>query len=275
MTIARGKVVAESHDHVESAGSERRADEHQAAWYHVECHAFKTHAGGAKVIDTQVVQTIVAQLKEAHGTVAAADALQKAQRVGAAIIETKIRLRVLKMMLARGIEIANEQEIIAWVKKYERKLDVAQEEIIAQQVDAVAAKLGVTEDDEKATRNHRRRIERAQRQANGECIDCPDKQVKRAAPGSTRCHECGQAHNARSRKYRKQRRTQMSDREGANTPAPNGEPSGDSAVATDSTHQAGSGPPVAQSRSREPSGHATASTPGAGPQLPFLTRTKP
>ena len=226
------------------------------------------------MVDTNAVQTLLAQLKDVHGTVAATDALQKAQRVGSAILETKIRLRVLKMMRARGIAIENEDEILAWIKTHERKLDVAEERIIAQQVEAVAEKLGVTADDEKATRNHRRRIERAQRQANGECIDCPKKNVKRAAPGSTRCEECGGTHNARNATYRRLRQTQMIDREGANTPTPNGEPSRDAAVAAESTHQAGGRPPVAQSGSAEPSGDATASTPEAKPHVPFLTRTK-
>ena len=224
--------------------------------------------------DTNVVQALLAKLTDLYSTVAAADALQKAQRVGGAIVETKIRLRVLKMMRARGVEIANEHEIIAWVKTHERKFDVAQEHIIAQQVEAVAAKLGVTQDDEKATRNHRRRIERAQRQANGECVECPKTQVRRAAPGSTRCEECGKTHNARSRKYRKQRKTQVSDSAGANTPSPSAERSGDAAGAAGSPHQAGGQLPFPQSRSGEPSGDATASTPRAEPQLPFLTRTK-
>ena len=224
--------------------------------------------------DTNVVQALLAKLTDVHSTVATTDALQKAQRVGTAIIETKIRLRVLKMMRGRGVDIANEHEILTWVKRYERKLDVAEEEIIAEQVEAVAAKLGVTADDEKATRNHRRRIERAQRQANGECVDCPKKKVRRAAPGSTRCEECGNTHNARSRKYRTQRKTQMSDSAGANTPSPSAERSGDAAGTAGSTHQAGGQLTFPQSRSGEPSGDATASTPQAEPQLPFLTRTK-
>ena len=226
------------------------------------------------MVDTNVIQALLAKLTDLHSTVAATDALQKAQRVGTAILEIKIRLRVLKMMRARGVDIENEDKILTWVKTHEGKLDVAEEDIIAQQVEAVAATLGVTADDEKATRNHRRRIERKQREANGECVDCPKKKVRRAAPGSTRCEKCGKAHSARNRTYRKQTKTQMSDSPGARTPPPSAEASGDAAGAAGSTHQAEGRLPFAQSRSDEPAGDASANTPRANPQLPFLTRTK-
>ena len=67
----------------------------------------------------------------------------------------------------------------------------------------------------------------------------------------------------------------MNDSAGARAPARSTEPDGGTAIAARSTHEAGGRPPVAQSRSGEPSGHATTSTPEAEPHLPFLTRTKP
>ena len=139
--------------------------------------------------DTNVVQALLAKLTDLYSTVAAADALQKAQRVGGAIVETKIRLRVLKMMRARGVEIANEHEIIAWVKTHERKFDVAQEHIIAQQVEGRGREVG---------RDSRRRESDAQSQKKDRTC---------ATPGERRvCRMPENAGEARSARINEVRR---------------------------------------------------------------------
>ena len=158
------------------------------------------------MIDTDLVQSLLETMPERERAIADADARKKGGVIGGWAMEIEVRLRVLKILQEHGVEIPNELEVIRGVKKQEARLNVARREIIERQVATVVANLGVTPEDKKAARSGREKRERDARKANGDCVRCPKGRVRRAAPGSTKCDECGEKHRAQGVKYRQMKR---------------------------------------------------------------------
>ena len=153
-------------------------------------------------------RALVSRLTDDTSTVADAQALNEGGRIRSDLLEVKVRLRVMTMLRAHGIEIPTETAMVVSLRTRERELKVAEEGIVAEAVASVAARLGVTPEEKKAARNRRQKQERDTRKAKGECVECPKGKVKRAAPGSTTCDECGRRRNTRSQNYRKRKKAQ-------------------------------------------------------------------
>ena len=151
-------------------------------------------------------RALIAKLNDETNTIASAQALKEGGRIMGDLSDVNVLLRVMTMMRAHGIEIPNEAETISWLKTRERELKVAKHEIIAKVVATVTARLGVTPDDAKAVRSRRETLKRNARKANGDCVRCPNENVRRAAPGSTTCDECGEKHRTQGGEYRQRRK---------------------------------------------------------------------
>ena len=232
------------------------------------------------MINTKVLKVLLARMTDPVHTIADEQGLTEGRRAGGDVLEAKLRLRVLKMLGDVGVRLKNEAEVREWMKAQEREVNLGVQENLAKQLQNVAESLGVTPEDLKAARNERRRIERAQRKANGDCVECPKRKVRRAAPGSTRCDVCEEAHNARERTYREREKKQ--ERENAGSPVGEENASGADNEAAPTTMQQTDGATAStQSGETEPSVDAPASTHQVEPQrsdtgarLPFLTRIK-
>ena len=153
-------------------------------------------------------RALVSKLTDDTSTIAEAQALNQGGRIRGDLLKVQVRLRVVTMLRAHGIEIPTETAMVASLRTRQPELKVAEEGIVAEAVASVAARLGVTPEDKKAARNRRQKQERDTRKANGDCVECPKGKVKRAAPGSTTCDECGQRRNTRIRNYRQRKKAQ-------------------------------------------------------------------
>ena len=207
-----------------------------------------------------------------------AEARKKGRVIGGWAIEIEVRLRVLKILQDHGVVIPNEREVIAGVKEEETQLKVIRRGIVERQVATVVANLGVTPEGKKAVRSEKEKRERDARKANGDCVRCPKGSVRRAAPGSTKCDECGEKHRAQGVKYRQRKKTQEEapDRQPVHEPYASGTNSEPTTATQNMTERAtaSSQPPSAR-----PSVDAPASTHQVEPQRsdtgaspPFLTR---
>ena len=148
------------------------------------------------------LEALVAKLTDPASTIATTQALDEGRRIGANLVEVKLRLRLVKRLHGQGVQIPNETDVVASLKTQQRELKDAEQAIISEQLATVAASGLATWMDEKSAHNRARKLERQRRTANGDCIDCPKKRLRRAAPGSTRCDKCGNDHARRSRNYR-------------------------------------------------------------------------
>ena len=232
------------------------------------------------MVNADVVHALLETMPERERAIADADARKKGGVIGGWAMEIEVRLRVLKILQEHGVEIPNELEVIRGVKDQEAKLNVARREIVERQVATVVANLGVTPEDKKSARNRRQKQERDTRKANGDCVECPKARVRRAAPGGTRCDECGEKHRAQGVKYRERKKAQ----EGAVDPRPveGSNASGtDSEPTTATPNMTDRATASSQTPSAGPSVEAPASAHQDGPplsdtsaKLPFLTRIK-
>ena len=164
--------------------------------------AQRTDDDVAGVMDQKQLEALVAKLTDPASTIATTQALDEGRRIGANLVEVKLRLRLVKRLHGQGVQIPNETDVVASLKTQQRELKDAEQAIISEQLATVAASGLATWMDEKSAHNRARKLERQRRTANGDCIDCPKKRLRRAAPGSTRCDKCGNDHARRSRNYR-------------------------------------------------------------------------
>ena len=233
------------------------------------------------MINTNAIKILLGMIADRTHTIADKESLSEGRRAGAVLLEAKLRRGVLKMLGDLGVELENEAEVHQWMKAQERGVNLVVQQALEKQLQKVAESLGITAEDFKAARNERRRAERAQRKANGECIGCPKGRVRQAAPGSTRCPQCEETHNAQARTYRERKKT----REGKNTSSAVGEENasggGNETAATTTTAHTDGGTTGRQSPRAESSVEAPGDAHQVGPQrsdtgarLPFLTRRK-
>ena len=154
------------------------------------------------VMDHKQLEALVAKLTDTASTIATTQALDERRRIGADLVEVKLRLRLVKRLHDQGVQIPNEIDVVASLKTQQRELKDAEQATISEQLATADASGLAAWMDEKSAHNRARKLERERRTANGDCIDCPKKRLRRAAPGSTRCDECGKDHNTRNRDYR-------------------------------------------------------------------------
>ena len=170
--------------------------------------AQRTDDDVAGVMDQKQLGALVAKLTDTASTIATKQALDEGRRIGASLVEVNLRLRLVKRLHDQGVEIPKETDVVALLKTKQRELKDAEQATISEQLATVAASGLAAWMDEKSAHNRARRLERQRRRANGDCIDCPKKRLRRAAPGSTRCDKCGEKHRAQGVKYRQRKKTQ-------------------------------------------------------------------
>ena len=164
--------------------------------------AQRTDDDVAGVMDQKQLEALVAKLTDTASTIATTQALDEGRRIGAGLVEVKLRLRLVKNLHDHGVDIPNKADVVASLETQQRELKDAEQATISEQLATAAASGLATWMDEKSAHNRARKLERERRTANGDCVDCPKKRLRRAAPGSTRCDECGKDHNTRNRDYR-------------------------------------------------------------------------
>ena len=227
-----------------------------------------------------IPQAMFTKLTDPENVIATAEGLSQGRCAGARIYEIKLRLRLVRTLQAQGIHVPDATRVIAWLKTQLRKVGLAERRKISEDLATVTASSGVILVDEKGARKRREKLERERRKANGDCVECPQDNVRRAAHGSTMCIKCEGAHKVRNKRYRRrQKKHKAAQRRG---PVDTGNASGaDNEVRATTEKMTDGANASTQSGSAKPTVDATAGAHQVEPQrsntgggLPFLTRRK-
>ena len=151
------------------------------------------------VMDHKQLEALIAKLTDTASTIATTEALNEGRRIGAGLVEVKLRLHLVEMLHDQGVDIPNKADIVASLKTQQRELKEAEQATISEQLPTAAASGRAELVDEKSAHNRTRKLERETRKGNGDCVECPKKEVRRAAPlGDTTRHVEGERQRARA-----------------------------------------------------------------------------
>ena len=194
--------------------------------------------------------------------------------------EMRVRIRGVKELMLWNPKLPGTahvlQKLNAELERATRKADQIENMEFADGMKYI----GVEMVDKKKVKRQREKAKREKRKSEGNCIECPSTNVRRAAHGSARCDECGHAHKLRNRNYRQRtKKLQEPHERGPNDDESGNSTANGSATASEQVDNADrtSAQPASAEHTLDETAIAKqieAQRSDAGGGLPILTRRK-